>query len=73
MVHASTIELKQSAVGVAAGDYVRVEDSRVLLLLAPRVSGNVRAVLTLPAAFALGAGFFLARWLVKAAFRNSKS
>ena len=57
VVNASTFEVKESAVGVVAGDYVRVEESRVFVLLAPRVSGNVKAVLTLPAAFALGAGY----------------
>ena len=64
VVHGATVELKESAVGVAAADYIRVEDSSVLFLLAPRVSGNVKALLTPPAAFALGAGFILARTLV---------
>ena len=58
VANASTLELEESAVGVAAGDYVKVEDSRVLVLLAPRVSGNVKAFVTLPAAFAFGAGYF---------------
>jgi hypothetical protein len=68
VVNASTVDLKESAVGVVAGDYVRVEESRVFVLLAPRVSGNVKAVLTLPAAFAFGAGYFAARQLAKAIF-----
>jgi len=72
MVNASTAELKQSAAGVVAGDYVKVEESRVLFLLAPRVSGNVNAVLTLPAAFAFGAGYFLARRLLTAAFGRKR-
>lgn len=63
LANASTLELSQSAIGVAAGDYIRVEDSSVFLLLAPRVSGNVKATITLPAAFALGAGYFIARQL----------
>ncbi|HWO72349.1 MAG TPA: hypothetical protein VNN21_02210 [Dehalococcoidia bacterium] len=66
MVNASTAELKQSGAAVVAGDYVKVEESRVFFLVAPRVSGNVNAVLTLPAAFAFGAGFFLARRLLLA-------
>ena len=68
MTNASTIELKESTVGLAAGDYVRIEDSRVLVLLAPRVSGNVHAVITLPVAFAFGAGYFLIRRLILALF-----
>src|SRR3989304_10097681 len=70
VVNASTVELQQSAAGVVAGDYVKVEESRVFLLLAPRVSGNVRAFLTLPAAFAFGAGYFLARRPAQAVFGN---
>lgn len=71
MANASTVDLKDSTVGVVAGDYVKVEESRVLVLLAPRVSGNVKAFLTLPAAFAFGAGYFLARSLAKAVFDRS--
>jgi hypothetical protein len=72
VANASTIELEESAAGVVAGDYVKVENSSVFLLLAPRVSGNVRAVLTLPTAFALGAGYYLARRLVLGLSRRSK-
>ncbi|HLF77650.1 MAG TPA: hypothetical protein VJB57_09190 [Dehalococcoidia bacterium] len=68
VVNASTVELRQGAAGVIAGDYVRVEDSRVFVLMAPRVSGNVRAVITLPIAFAFGAGYFLTRSLANAVF-----
>ncbi len=68
--NASTTELKDSTAGVVAGDYVRVEQSKVVVLLAPRVSGNVNAVLTLPAAFALGAGYFFARQVAIRLFRH---
>ncbi len=68
ITNASTVELHDSAAAIVAGDYVKVEDARVLVLLAPRVSGNVKAFLTLPAAFAFGAGYFVARRLVTAAF-----
>jgi hypothetical protein len=68
IANASTIELKDCSAGIAAGDYVRVENSRVFVLLAPRVNGNVQAVLTIPAAFAFGAGYFVARRLLSAAF-----
>ncbi len=59
--NASTAEIKETMAGIVAGDYVRVENSQVFVLLAPRVSGNVHAVLTLPAAFAMGAGYYVAR------------
>jgi hypothetical protein len=63
-VNGSTIEVDESMVGVAAADYVKIEDSRVFLLLAPRVSGNVHAIVTLPVAFMFGVGYFLARRIV---------
>jgi hypothetical protein len=70
--NASTIELSQSAVGVAAGDYVKIEESKVIVLLAPRVSGNVKAYITLPVAFAFGAGYFVARRLLTALFSRGR-
>lgn len=73
VVNASTVDLDESAVGIVAGDYVKVENSRVFILLAPRVSGNVKAVLTLPAAFALGAGYYFARRLMIGLSRRSDS
>ena len=73
VVNTSTAELHESSAGVIAADYARVEDSRVLVLLAPRVSGNVKAYVTLPAAFAFGAGYFFARRLTLAIFGRSKS
>ena len=73
VVHASTIDLDESAAGIVAGDYVKVENSRVFILLAPRVSGNVKAVLTLPAAFALGAGYYFARRLMMGLSRRADS
>jgi hypothetical protein len=72
MVNAATVELRESASAVVASDYVRVEDGSVFLLLAPRVSGNVRAVLTLQAAFAFGAGYFVARRLAGALFGRGR-
>jgi hypothetical protein len=70
VTNASTLELNQSAIGVAAGDYVKIEESRVMILLAPRVSGNVKAFVTLPAALAFGAGYFAARSLAHAIFKR---
>lgn len=72
IVNAATVELRESAAAVVASDYVRVEDGSVFLLLAPRVSGNVRAVLTLQAAFAFGAGYFVARRLAGALFGRGR-
>ncbi|MGE0058766.1 MAG: hypothetical protein AB7P33_08970 [Dehalococcoidia bacterium] len=72
-VRASTVDLDESAAGFIAADYVKVENSRVFVLLAPRVSGNVKAVLTLPAAFALGAGYYFARRLMMGLSRRSDS
>jgi len=71
LARAATFEMKDSSAAITTGDYVRVENSRIFLLLAPRVNGTVHAVLTLPAAFALGAGYFVARRLFKAAFGRS--
>ena len=71
VVNGSTVEVEECAVGIVAGDYVKVEDSRVAILLAPRVSGNVKAFITLPAAFAFGAGYFVARALAGAVFGRS--
>ena len=56
----ATLELKQSAAAVAYGDFVRVQDSTVLVLLTPRVSGDMKALLTPQTAFALGAGAVVA-------------
>jgi hypothetical protein len=72
IVNGSTVEVEESAVGIVAGDYVKVEDSRVAILLAPRVSGNVKAFVTLPAAFAFGAGYFFARALAGALFGRDR-
>jgi hypothetical protein len=68
VINATNAEVRESAVGVVAGDYVRVEEGRVFVLLAPRVSGNVKAFLTLQSAFAFGAGYFVARRIAAAIF-----
>jgi hypothetical protein len=73
IANASTVELKDSSAGVVAADYVRIENGKAFILLAPRVNGNVRAVLTIPAAFAFGAGYFVARRLLTAAFSRKDS
>jgi hypothetical protein len=72
IVNGSTVEVEESSVGIVAGDYVKVEESRVAVLLAPRVSGNVKAYITLPVAFAFGAGYFAARALAGAIFGRGR-
>jgi hypothetical protein len=84
-VMAGQARLQQSLVGTAQGENVSVrggllvgavgkdisvENTRVLFLLSPSVSGNVRAVFTLPTALALGVGFFLGRRLARAVSRR---
>jgi uncharacterized protein (DUF169 family) len=73
IANASTIEIKEGSAGIVAGDYVRIENGRAFVLLAPRVNGNVQAVLTIPAAFAFGAGYFVARRLLTSAFGRKSS
>lgn len=70
--NASTLEMRDSMAGAVIGDYVKVENSSVNVLLAPRVSGNVKAVITLPAAFAFGFGYFFARGLAGKLFTRSQ-
>jgi hypothetical protein len=77
---AAQAEIRQSAVGVIRGERVSLrksfaagaiakevaaEDASTIFLVSPSVTGNVRAVFTLPGAFALGFGFFWGRWLAK--------
>ena len=77
---AAQAELDRSAAGVIRGERVSlrtsfapgavareaaVEGTSTLFLISPSVTGNVRAVFTLPSAFALGFGFFWGRWLAK--------
>ena len=62
---AQRLELRESAAFLAIGRDVAMEGGRVLLLLSPRVSGQVAATFTLPAAFAMGLGFVLGRALLR--------
>ena len=72
IVHTSTLEMRDSAAGAVFGDYVKAENSSIALLIAPRVSGNVKAVITLPVAFAFGFGYFFARRLASSAFKKRR-
>ena len=84
---AAEADICQSSVGSAKGERVSLNrcatlsvigrevsatESRILLLAAPTVRGNVRPVLTLQSAFALGAGFFFGRWLTRSIGRLVK-
>ncbi len=60
---AQRIEVEESVVGLAVAQDARIDRSSVVFLLSPRVSGNVNAVFTLPAAFAFGFGIVVARRL----------
>jgi hypothetical protein len=72
LVKTSTLEMNESASGAVFGDYVRADNSTIAVLVAPRVSGNVKAVVTLPVAFAFGFGYFFARQLAAKAFRKRR-
>jgi hypothetical protein len=72
-VKGEKVSLKQAATLSVFGRDVSVDGrSRVLLLAAPTVRGTVRPVLTVPSAFALGAGFFFGRWLTRSLGRLLK-
>jgi hypothetical protein len=47
------------------GAGISAENCRTVFLCSPSVSGNVQALITPRTAFALGAGFFLARRLAR--------
>ena len=84
---AAEADIRQSSVGSARGERVSLRDgltlsvagrevsaagARVGLLVTPSLRGNVRPVLTVQSAFALGAGFFFGRWLVRSIGRLLK-
>ena len=84
---AAQADIRQSSVGSAKGERislsrgvtasvvgreVSVEGARVALLVTPSLRGNVRPLLTVQSAFALGAGFFFGRWLVRSMGRLLK-
>lgn len=72
-VRGDRVSLKQGMSVSVFGRDVSVEESGVLLLVTPTVRGNVRPVLTVWSAFALGAGFFFGKWLTKSIGRLLKN
>jgi hypothetical protein len=70
VIRGERVSLRNSFAAGAVAREVAVEDASTLFLISPSVTGNVRAVFTLPAALALGFGFFWGRWLAKAIGRR---
>jgi hypothetical protein len=68
-VKGERVSLTQSGAALVIGREVSTDGSRAVLLITPSLRGNIRPVLTVPSAFALGAGFFFGRWLVGSAGR----
>jgi hypothetical protein len=58
---ADSVQIDRSAVVALVGRDVSAGDVRTVVLLSPSVRGNIRTLLDLRTAFAMGAGFFLAR------------
>jgi hypothetical protein len=70
VIRGDRVSLRNSFAAGAVAREVAVEDASTLFLISPSVTGNVRAVFTLPAALALGFGFFWGVWLAKAIGRR---
>lgn len=60
-VRADRVKMDRSASVLVAAHEVEAQDVRAILLLTPRLRGNVEALIDLRTAVAIGAGFFLAR------------
>jgi len=65
LLRGDSINVRDGLLAAAVGRQISAENSSAVFLLSPSVTGNVRAVFTLPAAFALGFGYVTGRWLVK--------
>jgi hypothetical protein len=73
LLRGDSVTVKNGLVGAAIGRQVTAEGGSTVFLLSPSVQGNVNAVFTLPAAFALGFGYVMGRWLVKLLNRGFKA
>lgn len=71
-VKGQAVSMSESVAGSVVAREMSLENCNTLFLIAPSVNGNVRAAVTLPAAVALGFGFFCARWLAGAMGRLLK-
>ena len=60
-VRADKVRMERSASVLMAAREIEAQDVRTVLLLTPRLRGNVNALMDLRTAVAIGAGFFLAR------------
>lgn len=63
---AGTAEIENSAVGILVAREVEAESLTAAFVLAPVVRGNVRTLFDLRTAFAMGAGYFVARRTLRA-------
>jgi hypothetical protein len=73
LLRGDSVTVKNGLLGMAIGRQITAEGSSTLFLLSPSVQGNVNAVFTLHAAFALGLGYVMGRWLVKLLNRGFKA
>lgn len=64
------IEIEDSLAGVVIAREVEIKESTVLLLAAPVVKGNVRAIVDIRSMFAFGAGFAAMGFLLRALGRR---
>jgi len=64
-VRGKDVSLRECLALGAMGAGISAENCRTVFLCSPSVSGNVQALITPRTAFALGAGFFLARRLAR--------
>ena len=60
-VRADRVKMDRSAAVLVASREVEAQDVRAVVLLTPRLRGNVTALIDLRTAVAIGAGFLLAR------------
>lgn len=65
-VRAREVSIEGAAAGVIIARTVEAEELRAAVVIAPSIRGNVRTLFDLRTAFAIGAGFFLARWAMSA-------
>ncbi len=64
-VRAKRVRMAESAAAVVVARTVEAADLRALFVLSPSVRGNVRTLFDLRTALAAGAGFFLARRMLR--------
>jgi hypothetical protein len=68
-LRAGTVTLRESGAALVVAQNAACDESRVFLLAAPVVRGNVRALIDLRAGFGIGVGIVLGRLLLRSAGR----